>query len=94
MPSKPNWFPMTRVIRYKRNLSALHRQIFCCIKGWTKLMHEATCVSYLKLMNSMIWQVENFQIGQLPINQNFLALSIPEANRAEIDRITTLVIRA
>ena len=42
----------------------------------------------------MIWHVENLHIGQLPIDQNFMALAISEANRTEFDPILELVIRA
>ena len=43
-------------------------------------------------MNAMVWHVENLHVGQLPIDQDFMALSISEANRAEIDTIPELVV--
>ena len=55
-------------------------------------MFKSSCVSYLNLMNAMVWHVENLHVGQLPIDQDFMALSISEANRAEIDTISELVV--
>ena len=57
-------------------------------------MFKSSCVSYLNLMNAIVWQVENLHVGQLPIDQDFMALSISEADRAEIDTIPELVVRA
>ena len=57
-------------------------------------MFKSSCVSYLNLMNAMVWHVENFHVGQLPIDQDFMALSISEADRAEIDTIPELVVRS
>ena len=57
-------------------------------------MFKSSCVSYLNLVNTMVWQVVNLHVGQLPIDQDFMALSISEADRAEIDTIPELVVRA
>ena len=73
---------MTEVFSYKGYLRALHRQINLWIEGQAEPMFETSCVSYLNFMNSMIWYVENLHVGQLPINQNWLAWAISEADRA------------
>ena len=57
-------------------------------------MFKSSCVSYLNLMNAMVWQVVNLHVGQLPIDQDFMALSISEADRAEFDTIPELVVRS
>ena len=57
-------------------------------------MFKSSCVSYLNLMDTVVWHVENLHIGQLPIDHDIVALSISETDRAEFDTIPELVVRA
>ena len=55
-------------------------------------MLKATCVSYLKFMNSVAWQRENFQTGHLTRDRCLLALAASKAEWVQLDLVRHLVI--